>query len=380
MSATGTDSASRTPGRTPNSESTRAPRGSSRTRWTEHRTPRRSAASAKSGQRASSSVSGQLTAAPSPAASSSGPEPALSWRSASSARSGWVAAALTTSPSSQTAACAPEHEGTCQAASSASLLSDLASPPLVRLSSSAASCPSCSIGTRSSSSSFLARPGWAGGGQAGPDGRGERLAAGGQDGEADRLPARAAGQPRGRDRLAHRLLRDRGLGRAGGPGGQRRDTAHRVAGLAGGGAARAAAEQRAHDDRGEHDGNKHDGVDGRARLEPAQPPTRERLRQDGLTGVEASEDLVHGGQVGLAGPQCAFHPVDYALLARGQAHLTLTSSPRLLHRKDRGHGRPSPTRAFRQQTAPWAGVVSSRIRQGLSSVTGARDQSRTDRD
>ena len=42
-----------------------------------------------------------------------------------------MAAALTTSPSRQTAACAPEQEGTCQAASSVSLFSDLASPPLV---------------------------------------------------------------------------------------------------------------------------------------------------------------------------------------------------------------------------------------------------------
>src|ERR1022692_4284445 len=150
MSAMGLDSASSTPGRTPNRDSTKAPRGSSRTRWTEQRTPRRSAASAKSGQRASSSVSGQLTATPVSAASTSGPRPILNCRSASSAKSGWVAAALTTSPSRQTAACAPERAGTCQAASSASLFSDLASPPLVRLSSSAASCPSCSIGTRSS--------------------------------------------------------------------------------------------------------------------------------------------------------------------------------------------------------------------------------------
>ena len=114
------------------------------------RTPRRSAASANSGQRASSRASGQLTAAPPSAASTSGPQPVLSCMSASSARSGWVAAALTTSPSRQTAACAPEHEATFQAASSASLFSDPASPPLVRLSSSAASCPNCSIGTRSS--------------------------------------------------------------------------------------------------------------------------------------------------------------------------------------------------------------------------------------
>src|SRR5439155_19149288 len=97
-----------------------------------------------------SSVSGQLTPAPASAASTSGPEPLLSCRSASSARSGWVAAALTTSPSRQTAACAPEQEGTCQAASSVSLFSDLASPPLVRLSSSAAPCPNCSIATGSS--------------------------------------------------------------------------------------------------------------------------------------------------------------------------------------------------------------------------------------
>src|SRR5207247_4338487 len=127
----------------------------------------------------------------------SGPEPLLSCRSASSARSGWVAAALTTSPSRQTAACAPEQEGTCRAASSVSLFSDLASPPLVRLSSSAAPCPSCSIGTGSSvSSSFLACPGRASRRRVRRGRRGDRLLVPGPGGEPGGLP-RGAGPRRG---------------------------------------------------------------------------------------------------------------------------------------------------------------------------------------
>src|SRR5581483_7321437 len=117
----------------------RAVRARSRTRCTEHRMPRRSAASAYSGQRFSPRVSEQITGARVRAASISGPAPATSSRSASSARSGWVAATLSSSWSYHTVAVAPAQLATCQAAMSASLRSDRASPALVRFSSSAAS-------------------------------------------------------------------------------------------------------------------------------------------------------------------------------------------------------------------------------------------------
>src|SRR5580704_10324923 len=296
VSAIGLDWTSSTPGRTPNRDRTRAPRGNSRTRWTEQRTLRRSASAAYSGQRVSASVSGQLTGRPSAAASMSGPRPRSSWRSASSARSGWVAAAPITSPSRQTAAWAPAQAGTCQAASSASRFSDRASEPLVRLSSSAASYPRCSIGN--------GPPSWlglAGGGRSrrrrfGLRGRTRRLAGPGDEADG-RDPGGAGGQARaGGGRLLNGHL-------APGPGDPGRSATRRVAGLTGGHAVRPAAEQRADGDHREHDGDQHKGVYGGTRPQPpeplARPGPRQRLRTDRFVCVDPGKYGEHRNELRL---------------------------------------------------------------------------------
>ena len=63
-----------------------------------------------------------------------------------------------------------------------------------------------------------------------------------------------------------------------------------------------------------------------------------QLRSGSGPLVEAAEDRVHGRQAGLACPQGAFHTIECALLASGQAHWTLTSSPRFQSRSDRSCG------------------------------------------
>ena len=93
-------------------------------RVTEQRTPWASAAWAYSGQRSSSSVSGQWAASPVASAVVSGPRRASTSTSVRCEMSGWVAAMISGSPSRQSVAVAPEQAGTRRDASAASSPSD----------------------------------------------------------------------------------------------------------------------------------------------------------------------------------------------------------------------------------------------------------------
>ena len=90
------------------------------TRVTQQRTPRRSAAAPKPGQRGSWRVSGQLTVVPEASASRQGASPVPCCSSNSSSRSGWLAARAVSSPERHSAQLAPEQAGTCRDTSTAS--------------------------------------------------------------------------------------------------------------------------------------------------------------------------------------------------------------------------------------------------------------------